>query len=128
MAEQQGPPYGFPLVSDKRKGGSELLAGDRLHVKIEDVYEPTDDRFGHGDVSIGRVAISHGEEGNGPLTALFVLDDGSQAAVVGDLPGSDRPGLWNGRSMVHVDKGTGGFEPWVGQDIPLESENPKRWG
>jgi hypothetical protein len=29
---------------------------------------------------------------------------------------------------VRVAEGTGGFADWVGRDIPLETENPKRWG
>ena len=128
--EQHGSSSGFPLVTDRddHPGWAELLLGGHVRVKPELVYEPTDDRFGHGDHAIGSVAISHGDRGNGPFTALFHMDDGSEAVVTGRMPGSEEFNLWVGTSTVHVGEGTGVFEPWAGQDIPLETENPKRWG
>ena len=129
-AEQQGSSGGFPLVSDRGKGQgwAELRIGDHVRVRPEPVYEPTDDRFGHGPTAIGYVTISHGDQGNGSFGAFFHMNDGSEAVLTGRMPGSDEESLWLGRSTAHVDEGTGGFEDWVGQDIPLESENPKRWG
>jgi hypothetical protein len=128
--EQQAPESGFPLVSDKPKGfgSSELLVGDHVHAKTEAVYRPTDGKFGHGLDSIGTVTFAHGDQAKQPFAAFFHLDDGSEASLSGRMPGSDSESLWLGRSTARVDEGTGQFEQWVGQEIPLESENPKRWG
>jgi hypothetical protein len=129
-AEQQGSSSGFPLVSDRGKGQdwTEVKVGPHVRVRPEPVYDPTDERFGHGDGSKGAVTISHGDQGNGSFAAFFHLDDGSEAVVTGRMPGMDEKSLWVGSTTVHVDQGTGQFEPWVDQDIPLDSENPKRWG
>jgi hypothetical protein len=129
-AEQQGTSSGFPLVSDRGQGAgwSELLVGGHVRVKPEPVYVPTDDRFGHGNKAEGFVTIGHADRGGGPFSALFRMKDGSQALVTGRMPGSDEDSLWVGKTTVHVVDGTGSFDPWVGQDIPLETENPKRWG
>jgi hypothetical protein len=128
--EQQGSSSGFPLVSERGRGAgwNELVVGGHVRVKPDPVYEPTDYRFGHDDGAVGYVTITHGDRGGGPFSALFRMNDGSEAVVVGRMPGSDESSLWTGETTVHVADGTGVFEPWVGQDIPLESENPKRWG
>jgi len=128
-AEQQGSARGFPLVSQKPKGGTELLVGGDGHVTTEWLYDPTDGKYGHGDDPVGWVAIDHGPRADGPFAALLHRDDdGSEATVTGRMPGEDDSNLWFGRTTVHVGEATGVFEPWAGTDIPFESENPKRWG
>jgi hypothetical protein len=128
-AEEQGS-GGFPLVSEHKGGvSSELLIGDAVHAKMEDLFAATTDKgFEHGSDAKGYVSYLHGEVENGPFAALLYLWNGSHASVTGRMPGTDRSTLWVGRTVVHVGEATGSFEPWAGQDIPLESENPKRWG
>ena len=128
--EQQGWSGGFPLVSDQGRGPAwtELRVGTHVRVKPEPVYVPTDDRFGHGDTPVGLVAISHGDQGNGVFAAFFHMNDGSEAVVAGRMPGMDEDTLWLGKSTARVNEGTGSFEGWVGADIEIQSENPKRWG
>jgi hypothetical protein len=130
-AEQQGSSGGFPLVSDKPKHStsSALLVGDEVIVRTEDLYRPTSDKgFDHEDERVGFVSFMNRGGEKGPFAALLTLLDGSTAAVTGPTPGADGADLWVGKTTVHVGEATGSFEPWRDQDIPLESENPKRWG
>jgi hypothetical protein len=129
-AEQEMPAVGFPLVSDGGNSAwTELVVGGNVGVKSETVYEPTDDRFGYDPKKpIGTVTIAHSQKRQGPFVALFSLKDGSEVSIHGRTPGEDESTRWLGRQTVHVDDATGVFAPWEGQDISLESENPKRWG
>jgi hypothetical protein len=107
----------FPVVSQREPSGP---AGD------ETLFEAAGPRFEKGETT-GKVTIGRGAAGQGrhPFTATFTFDDGDEVTLTGEIPGN---GSWKGKGTATYGAGTGKFGDRGGQSLPIESDNPKRWG
>ena len=124
------PVYDFPAVSMK---------GDRTPVNLVEAepgrtvvdYETVYEAIGLGPYDTGRkigtvsiIQRKSSTRGRVPFTAHFKFGDEDTVTLTGVAPGN---GSWKGQARVGYDGGTGKFAD-RGGEIPLESNNPKRWG
>ena len=121
--------YDFPVVSDDQRFASDrnlvnASPGDRV-VSVETLYQAGPGRFDKGPV-VGKLTLAQDVslDNDKVVTATFDFDDGDTVTFQGKAPGN---GSWNGKGAFGYSSGTGKFE-FPRKNLPVDSENPKRWG
>jgi hypothetical protein len=132
MATEQR--FDFPAISngETRHFGQSLdeaTFGDTV-LQEENLYQDIGGDWKNGEwgQQIGTVTLKHY-----PTTvqrrilvrAWFVFDDGDTVEYGGLVPAED--GVWKGRGRLGFRGGSGKFAN-RGDDLNVESTNPKRWG
>jgi hypothetical protein len=127
----QGPElrYDFPVVSDDaqfaRGDLSAAEPGDQL-VSRETLYQAGSGRFDKGPVvgTLTLIQVVSVDPEVIIVRASFRFDDGDRVAFEGEAPGN---GSWNGEGLFGYVTGTGKFK-FPRDNLPVDSQNPKRWG
>jgi hypothetical protein len=122
--------YDFPVISDGKRfvndrDLSSADPGERI-LSEETLFRAGEGRFEKGP-EVGVLVLDHVvtmRPGLTRATATFVFDDGDEVTFAGVVPGN---GSWNGTGRFGFVSGTGKFE-FPRRNLPVDAQNPKRWG
>jgi hypothetical protein len=118
------PRYDFPAVSNGEAKTPE--AGKTFEENLFQYDETRDWTKSEHGLRIGRVLLTYPKAPVKPkrVEAAFEFDNRETVTYEGPIPGN---GSWKGRGGLQFQRGSGKFKD-RGDEIEVDSVNPKRWG